>query len=265
MTSQVATQRRDDTQSAVGLFEYGPDGARLYSVAEDTRRQAPPTAVLFACENVLYDATVWERWLVRLLRHVHVQIDQESFSNHWGQEFLPEIHCGHRAFDEAFRDYLRQLGLARGLIDEVAAASQGRRHEFLREARPLPSIRQTVIALGQQNVALGLLADSDLGAADLEQHLTRLGFGGRFQFLLSSVELGHTKCDPDGYRAAAVRFGRPAERIAFVGNHAHHLAAAARLGMPTIAFNYDDRARADLYLRQFDELAAILETWPLAG
>jgi FMN phosphatase YigB (HAD superfamily) len=221
--------------------------------------------VLFACENVLYDATVWERWLVRLLRHVHVQIDQESFSRHWGQEFLPEIHCGHREFDEAFRDYLRQLGLARGLIDEVAAASQGRRHESLREARPLPSIRQTVLALGQQGLALGLLADSDLGAAELEQHLTRLRFGGRFQFLLSSVELGHTKSDPEGYRAAAVRFGRPAQRIAFVGSHSHHLATAARLGMPTIAFNYDDQARADLYLRQFDELVGILKTWPLGS
>ena len=40
---------------------------------------------------------------------------------------------------------------------------------------------------------------------------------------------------------------------------------AARLGMPTIAFNYDNQARADLYLRQFDELAAILKTWPLGG
>jgi FMN phosphatase YigB (HAD superfamily) len=265
MTSQLATPRREDAQSAVGLLEYGPDGVRLYSVGEEVRLQAPPTAVLFACENVLYDATVWERWLVRLLRHVQVQIDRESFGRHWGQEFLPEVHCGHREFDEAFRDYLRQLGLARGLIDEVAAASQGRRHEFLREARPLPNIRQTVLALTQQGLALGLLADCDLGAAELERHLTRLGFGGRFQFLLSSVELGHTKSDPDGYRAAAVRFGRPAQRIAFVGSHADHLATAARLGMPTIAFNYDDVARADLYLRQFDELIAILKTWPLGG
>jgi HAD superfamily hydrolase (TIGR01509 family) len=265
MTSQLAAPRREDALSTLGYLEYGPDGARLYSVGEETRLQAPPTAVLFACENVLYDATVWERWLVRLLRHVHVQIDQESFGRHWEQESVPEIHCGHREFDEAFRDYLRQLGLARGLIDEVAAASQGRRHQFLREARPLPSIRQTVIALAQQGLALGLLADSELGAADLERHLTRLGFGGRFQFLLSSVELGHTKADPEGYRAAAVRFGRPAERIAFVGSHPQHLTAAARLGMPTIAFNYDHQARADLYLRQFDELPAILKSWPLSG
>jgi FMN phosphatase YigB (HAD superfamily) len=265
MTSQLVTPRREVAKSSVGVLEYGPDGARLYAVAEEARLKAPPTAVLFACENVLYDATVWERWLVRLLRHVQVQIDHESFGRHWNQEFLPEIHCGHREFDEAFRDYLRQLGLARGLIDEVAAASQGRRHEFLREARPLPSIRQTVNALGQQGLALGLLADSDLGAADLEHHLTRLGFGGRFQFLLSSVELGHTKSDAEGYRAATVRFGRPTDRIAFVGSHSQHLATAARLGMPTVAFNYDNQARADLYLRKFDELAAILKSWPLVG
>jgi hypothetical protein len=77
MTSQAALIRRESVESAAGLLEHGPDGERLYSVAEAARVQSPPTALLFACENVLYDATVWERWLVRLLRHVQVAIDQE--------------------------------------------------------------------------------------------------------------------------------------------------------------------------------------------
>ena len=46
-----------------------------------------PSALLFACENVLYDATVWDRWLVRLLRHVGVAIDQATFSGEWETEF----------------------------------------------------------------------------------------------------------------------------------------------------------------------------------
>ncbi|MEX2140374.1 MAG: HAD family hydrolase [Pirellulales bacterium] len=265
MTSPALQSLREDAQTPVGLLEHAPDGGRLYAVTEEARLQAPPSALLLACDNVLYDATVWERWLVKLLRHVGVPIDQETFGRRWEQEFLADIHCGRREFDEAFRDYLSQLGLSRGLIDEVAAASQGRRHQYLRETRPMPHIRHTIVALAQAGLGLGLLADSELTAAELDAHLTRLGFGGRFQFVLSSVELGHTKTEPEGYRAAAVRFGKPPERIAFIGNHPRHLGAAARLGMPTIAFNYDDQARADLYLRQFDELLAILANWPLAG
>ena len=61
-------------------------------------------------------------------------------------------------------------------------------------------------------LGLGLLADSELSAAELERHLTRLGFGGRFQFVLSSVELGTTKVEKDGYRAASAPFAAPPQR-----------------------------------------------------
>jgi FMN phosphatase YigB (HAD superfamily) len=202
------------------------------------------------------------RWLVRLLRHVGVAIDQEKFSKEWEDEFLRDIHRGRREFDEAFREYLAQLGLSRGLIDEVAAASQGRRHQFLRDTRPLPHIRQTIAALAQTGLALGLLADSELSAAELERHLTRLGFGGRFQFVLSSVELGSTKTEIEGYRIAAERLGRPAGRIAFVGNLSQQLGMAASCGMSTIAFNHDESALADFYLHQFDELIDVVKNWP---
>jgi FMN phosphatase YigB (HAD superfamily) len=254
---------REDAHSPVGLLDHAPDGGRLYSIAEATPVQGPPSALLFACDNVLYDATVWECWLIKLLRNVGVPFDQKSFRRQWEREFLADVHCGRRHFDEAFRDYLRQLGLRRGLIDEVAAASQGRRHQYLRETRSAPHLRHTIVSLAQSGLALGILADSELRAAELEQYLTRLGFGGRFSFVLSSVELGHTKAEPEGYRVAAARFGKPLERIAFVGKRTQHLAAAARLGMATIAFNYDDRARADLYLQQFDELIAVFADWPL--
>jgi FMN phosphatase YigB (HAD superfamily) len=231
-------------------------------VATERSPRLTPAALLFACENVLYDATVWDRWLVRLLRHVGVAIDQETFGRQWEPEFLREIHAGRREFDEAFRDYLWQLGLSRGLTDEVAAASQGLRHQFLRDTRPLPHIRQTIAALAQMGLGLGLLADSELSAAELERHLTRLGFGGRFQFVLSSVELGTTKAGIDGYRAAAARLGLPPERIAYVGNVSEHLGPAASLGMSTIAFNYDEPPVADFKLHRFDALIDVLKNWP---
>ena len=238
---------------------------RQYSVAEGAAPRHVPSALLFAFENVLYDATVWERWLVRLLRHMRVSIDHHAFGQRWEREFLPEIHCGRREFDEAFLACLGQLGLSRGQIDEVAAASQGRRQQLLKGARPLPHVRQTMAALAQNDVALGLLADSDLSAAEIERHLTRLGFGSPFVFVLSSVDLGFTKDEPEGYRAAVARFGKPASDVAFVGSQPRHLNTAAQLGMSTIAFNYDERSLADLYVRRFDELATLVKQWPLVG
>jgi FMN phosphatase YigB (HAD superfamily) len=247
------------------LDQHALDRGRLYSVAEGAVLRPPPSAVLLSCENVLYDATVWERWLVRLLKHMRVGIDQHSFGQCWEQEFLREIHCGRREFDEAFRACLGQFGLSRGQIDEVAAASQGRRQQLLREVRPLPHVRQTVATLAQHGTALGLLADSDLNAAEIERQLTRLGFGSRFSFVLSSVELGFTKNESESYRVATTQFGKPVAQVAFVGSEPCHLSAAARLGMSTIAFNYDEQALADLYLRRFDDLATLVIHWPLGG
>jgi FMN phosphatase YigB (HAD superfamily) len=264
--SSSALQLRRESSSSVSILEYARERERHYSVSGEPAHGRPaPSAILFAYENVLYDATVWERWLWQLLRRVGATVDQQSFAQDWQYSTLREVYRGRREFDEAFRDRLRQWGLSPGLIDEVSLASQPRRRQLFAEARLLPQVRQTLFALAQEGLALGLLADSDLAASELEDNLTRLGFGGRFAFVLSSIELGFTKTDPEGYRAAATRFGRPMDQIAFVGTLAPHLSTAARLGMPTIAFNYDEQAWADLYVRQFDELIPLLHSWPLGA
>jgi FMN phosphatase YigB (HAD superfamily) len=45
-----------------------------------------------------------------------------------------------------------------------------------------------------------------------------------------------------------------ADRVAFVGHDTEELAGAARVGMSTIAFNYDTNAKADVFITRFEEL-----------
>jgi HAD superfamily hydrolase (TIGR01509 family) len=249
------------------LFDvHAADGSRLYSVVvgEPTTR-ACPKAVLFEFDNVLYDATAWQRWLSQALRRMQVPGDYDSFLARWEQTGQSDIRSGRRSFAEAFPGFLRECGLSAGQASEIEAASQPRRKRFLAEIRPLPHVRPTLDRLAEHGLTLGLLADSEFGVAEIEQQLKRLGLAACFSLVLSSVELGVTKADSDGYSAALKQLGLAAERVAFVGNHSDHLAAAARLGMSTIAFNYDDRATADIYLSRFDELARFLKHWPLGA
>ena len=44
------------------------------------------------------------------------------------------------------------------------------------------------------------------------------------------------------------------ERTAFVGHKASELEGARAVGMKTIAFNYENSAKADFYIRRFSDL-----------
>src|SRR3569623_1380083 len=76
--------------------------------------------------DVLYDATLWRRWLLRLLQRMGLHTQYRTFFKIWDVEFLNEVHCGRREYSEAFQAFLLSAGLSRGQIDEVEAARQAR-------------------------------------------------------------------------------------------------------------------------------------------
>ena len=47
--------------------------------------------------------------------------------------------------------------------------------------------------------------------------------------------------------------------------NSEELAGASRVGMPTIAFNYDAGARADVFLTRFEELLELVGDGPGCG
>ncbi len=67
-------------RSAPPFDVHAADGSRLYSVVvgEPTTRNRPQ-AVLFEFDNILYDATAWQRWLSQALRRMQVAGDYDTF------------------------------------------------------------------------------------------------------------------------------------------------------------------------------------------
>ena len=57
--------------------------------------------------------------------------------------------------------------------------------------------------------------------------------------------------------------GLSAAQVAFVDHDAGELAGATAVGMPTIAFNFDPEAEADVYLDRFEDLINVVGPWPL--
>ena len=94
------------------------------------RLPEPVRGVLFDACNVLYDDTVWRRWVLKLLCHLGLHTNYCCFFRVWERDYLDEVHRGGRDFCDAFAAFLRSVGLTPGQIDEVQAASQGRRRHL---------------------------------------------------------------------------------------------------------------------------------------
>jgi putative hydrolase of the HAD superfamily len=215
--------------------------------------------LLFDMDDVLYDATVWRRWFLRLLTRAGLHTHYRAFYRVLDREYLVDVHCGRRDFWEALRHYLRSIGLDAALIGEIVAAGLARYTELTERVRPLPGVAATLAKLSTAGVKLGAINNSDRSAEDLVDTLDRLGLRTYLSTVVSSADLGAALPDPAGFRAALDAMSLAAHQVGFVGHDASDLAGARLVGMPTIAFNYDPGAVADVHLDSFDRLLSCID------
>ncbi len=220
--------------------------------------------LVFEMTNVLYDATLWRREVVRLLARLGIPACYPAFFGRWDQEYLSDVNCGFRQFDEAFQAFLLASGLSWGQIDEIEAASAVRRKELEMGCRALPGVAATIAKLTQQGLPLVILADSPYPAGRLEAELGKLALGGCFQAVLSSFDLAATKPAAACYQSAIMACDIAAEELAFVGCDQDSLVGARACGLRTIAVNYQDDVAADARLSKFSELLDVVERWSVS-
>lgn len=220
------------------------------------------SGVLFDMGDVLYDATVWRRWLLQVLGRLGVATHYRPFFRVWDQDFLDDVHRGRREYSEALAAFLRHMGLTPGQCDEVEVAALAQRRVCAREARPFPGVRATLGRLRESGCRLGVVSDSESSACELANFLAQLGLANTFDVIVSSIDLGRTKPDPLCYLTALSDLGLDAREAAFVGHDAEELAGARQVGLRTAAFNPEPNAEAEVCLRRFDELATLVRAWP---
>lgn len=263
---QAAEPRRDGAIRLAALLrapttrddEGRRDEPLLHLQWEAAAGFGPVAGLVFDMGDVLFDATVWRRWLLQLLGRMGLQTHYRSFYRVLDSDYLGNVYRGDTTFEQAFSAYLLTLGLTSGQIDEIKAASGARKRLSEEQARALPGVRSTLDQLKQRGIRLGVLADAEWPAATLGQRLARMGLGGLFDAIVSSRDLGHTKPAAICYRQVLEQLGCRPSQTAFVGHVAADLAGAHRAGMRTLAFNFDDDACADLYLGRFDEILQVV-------
>ncbi len=232
----------------------GPATARVVPEPLPT----PVRGVLLDTCNILYDATAWRHWVLKVLHQLGVQTNYRAFFRIWDREYLDAVYHGQRGFREALEEFLRSVGLSAGQIVELLAACEARRREWETNLRPLPGAVATVATLHRGGLRLAAIANTVHPAAVIRQRLTRLAMGPYFSTVVSSIDSGSTMPHPASYQAALAAMELPAGEVAFVGHDAAQLAGATTVGMQTVAFGPDLDAQADLVIEHFEDLIDVL-------
>lgn len=225
----------------------------------DTPWTEPPLAVVFDFDDVLYDASLWSRWLVQILHRLGLHTHYQAFVHVLEHDYLIEAYRGRRPFWCAFRDFLGSLGLSSGQVDEVWCAAQTGRRRFNDSRRPFPGVKSTLHWLADGGTPLVLLANSAATGPQVEQKLQQLGLHDYFSAVLSSRQLGAVLPEADSYEAALDELALSPEQVAFVSHDRQDLAGAATVGMRTLAFNASGHVTADVHIDRFEQLMLLAE------
>lgn len=221
----------------------------------------PLQGVIFDPGDVLYDNSAWRRWLVRLFSRLGFPSGDGSPLALWERQFQGDVYCGRRNPEGAFRDFLVSLGLSRGQIDEVEAASLGRRRQLGESLRLFRGAAEMLRDLQGRSVKLAVLADCEIHGDQLCRRCQQAGVPVRLDGAVTSLDLGCTKPDPVCYESILQRLELGPGQVAFVGRDAAGLQGARAAGLRTVAFNYEPDAEADVRVSCFEDMRRVFCRW----
>lgn len=218
--------------------------------------------IVFDVPDVLYDATLWRRWLFQLVTRLGVHSGYEDFDRRWNAH-LADVHRGRREYAEALEAFLLDCGLTWGQVDEIEAARGIQRQNIDLHVRPLPGVLRVFDELARLGVPLAAWADASHASDKLAELLARLLPRTHFDAVLTSIDLESTQPDAACYRAMLAALRIPAPQAVYVGHDSEHLAAARAAGLRTVAVNFAPGAAADHCLTCIDDLPALVKSWSL--
>lgn len=124
--------------------------------------------------------------------------------------------------------------------------------------RPVDGAIETIRALGDAEVHLGVVSDIDTVEAD--NILSTFGVSDRFDAVTTSEEVGYTKPDPRMFETALAAWGGdPADAVMVGDRYEHDVVGAKDAGLDAIAYGGDAVGdRADYVVDDLRDLLAIV-------
>lgn len=211
---------------------------------------------IFDMGDIFFDATPWRRWLAAQLVEIGLNIDYSRLVPLWEIALLP-VYVGRQSYWDAFREFLRSLGLLEAQIETVEAAAKLKAHHV--ERRQLyDGVATTLAQLNQAGVRMAVLSDTESAETRVRERLADLGIERYFTAVVTSRDIGYVKPQLEAYHAALGRLGLEKQDVVFVGHDIDELEGAIAFGITAVAYNAAPEAPANHYLSHFSELTQLM-------
>lgn len=219
---------------------------------------APIKVIFFDVDDVLYDASSWNRWLAQIFTRLSPRSLEADFNEAWQEIFLPSVHRGQQEFHAALASCLKAIGLAPSHIDEIVAASRGQRRHAQANVRPFAAVNSTLARLQSAGIGRIVLANSERSAHALRTQLDRLRLSGLFDQMLSSADLAASLTEVATYAQALKVANRSAGESLYISHQPRALTAAQNAGLRALGFNVRQGTCATKCIDRFEEMLFIV-------
>ena len=161
------------------------------------------------------------------------------------------------------RYFSEKLGLPQSEKELAELMNKYAYEEYAHRIQAKPFVKETLKTLKNSGAELNILTASPHSVLDV--CLARLGMLDLFTNVWSCDDFKTTKADPEIYRMAAQRIGKPVEEILFLDDNYNANKTASSSKMKTCGV-YDDSSReyiedikeiTDHYIKDFSELLSI--------
>ena len=193
------------------------------------------TGLVISAEEILYDATDWWRWMVKILCRHGLQANYEAIYGVWRRDFLDAVNRREMEYWPAFCQFLRAVGCSPVQISELLVAALPRRAQFEREIRSIPDVRKTLRRLRERRLRLAVVSCAPVPSDHIVERMRHVGLFDEFEQVVTAWELRHATSDSTLYRQIAARWNLRVEQVAMIGRDPIEVAAAAAAGMTTIS------------------------------
>lgn len=221
--------------------------------------------LLISPAGVLYDDTIWLRWLLQLVSRLGLHTHKQAFIEMWRRDYYQDVCFGRRPYWEAMRSFLLSAGLAKGQIDEVCAAGRPRLRQVRESMRAFPGVVVALQGLLQAGARLGLVVCSPLAAKCIKQQLERMHIGVYFDFVVSSSDAGPAACFSDLLDASLVQWTAPAgcRQAMLISSSGEEAAVGRGHQMRTVGVDLPSAPGCDVQIERLHQAVALMPASPL--
>lgn len=153
-------------------------------------------------------------------------------------------NIGEMSADEYWDNVLRLYGVESTQVRQTLVPQI---NEFSNRVTPLPGAVEALAELKQRGFYLGIITDTMYPVEVKKQWLASVGVAPYVDALTCSTVLHARKPEPAMYLQALQQAGLKPEEAAFVGHAADELEGAGKVGLVTVAVNYETGTTADYY------------------